>query len=86
MVGLDPRSAKLLKEILKEQISNGVTIFLSTHTLSVAQELCTRIGIIMNGKLIITGTYDELKKKSSEKAGEVHNLEEIFLKLTEEEE
>ena len=78
MVGLDPRSSKLLKEILKEKISGGTTIFLSTHTLSVAEELCSRIGIIMNGQLIATGTYDELKNQ----AGNSKNLEEIFLKLT----
>ncbi len=83
MVGLDPKSGKLLKDILREKITEGMTIFLSTHTLSVAQELCTRIGIIARGSLIATGTYEELHALSMEKeSGTSENLEEVFLKLT----
>jgi ABC-2 type transport system ATP-binding protein len=82
MVGLDPRGIKLVKEIFSELTANeGVTIFMSTHTLSIAQEICTRIGIINKGKLIAQGTAKELQEtaKSSQT-----DLEEIFMLLTEE--
>lgn len=79
MVGLDPKSAKIVKNIFSEKAKNGVTIFLSTHTLSVAEEICTKIGIINKGKLIAEGTLADLKRffKQQDK-----NLEEIYLEMT----
>ncbi len=82
MVGLDPKSARLLKERFKEMVKKGKTIFISTHSLEVAQEVCTRIGIIDKGELIATGTIQELQKISGAKK---KRLEEIFLRLTGEE-
>ncbi|MBN1574413.1 MAG: ABC transporter ATP-binding protein [Deltaproteobacteria bacterium] len=82
MVGLDPRSIKLVKEIFSGLSKNGVTIFMSTHTLGHAQEMCDRIGIIHRGKLVALGTIDELMRTAHTKGRE---LEEIFFILTEEE-
>ncbi|TDI34986.1 MAG: ABC transporter ATP-binding protein [Acidobacteria bacterium] len=79
MVGLDPKGARLIKKVFREYCDTGHTIFVSTHTLDVAQELCDRIGIIMNGELIACGTMDELENHAKT---EGHDLEEIFLKLT----
>lgn len=79
MVGLDPRSARLLKDLLRTFVQQGGTVFLSTHTLEVAEALCDRIAIISNGEIIALGTMDELRAQSH--AGGAH-LEEIFLKVT----
>ncbi len=82
MVGLDPRSARLIKDILREKVKEGVTIFLSTHTLPVAEELADRIGIIDEGKLVSVGTFPELQRLAQVEG----TLEEVFLKLTREDE
>jgi len=82
MVGLDPKSARLVKDILLKRVSAGVTVFMSTHTLAVAEELADRIGIINKGKLVALGTLNELKSFGGASA---EALEEIFLALTEEE-
>jgi ABC-2 type transport system ATP-binding protein len=79
MVGLDPKGARLIKSIFRERCREGATIFVSTHTLEVAQEMCDRIGIIVNGKLIALGTMEELQEQA---ASERPELEPIFLKLT----
>ncbi len=79
MVGLDPQSMRLVKDLLKLYSSRGTAIFISTHILSVAEELCDRIGIIHNGRLIGLGTLDEL---GSMAAAEGENLESLFLKMT----
>ncbi len=79
-VGLDPRSVRLLKDLLREQARGGVTVFLSTHSLDIAQELADRIGIVDHGRLIGCGTLDTLRKQASLDG----SLEEVFLKLTEE--
>ena len=79
MVGLDPRSARLLKDLFRTFIDNGGTVFLSTHTLEVAEALCDRIAILSQGEIIALGTMDELRAQSH--AGGAH-LEEIFLKVT----
>ena len=79
MVGLDPQSVRLVKDLLKLYSSKGTAIFMSTHTLSVAEELCDRIGIVHDGKLIGLGTLDEL---GSMAAAEGENLESLFLKMT----
>lgn len=81
MVGLDPHSAKVIKEMLKNKSKEGVTIFLSTHTLAVAEELADRIGIIDKGRLVACGRLKELSRAS----GQTDKLENIFLRLTEEE-
>ncbi len=78
MVGLDPKSIKLAKDIFKAQAGSGTTIFMSTHTLSIAEEICDRVGIIDTGNLIAVGTIDELKKQS----GVCGALEDVFLRLT----
>jgi ABC-2 type transport system ATP-binding protein len=79
MVGLDPRSAKLLKELFRTFVDAGGTVFLSTHTLEVAEALCDRIAIIAEGDIIASGTMEDLRSQAQ--AGGAH-LEEIFLKVT----
>ncbi len=79
MVGLDPRSARLLKDLFHTFVDSGGTVFLSTHTMEVAEVLCDRIAIIAEGEIIALGTMDELRSQAE--AGGAH-LEEIFLKVT----
>ena len=79
-VGLDPRSVRLLKDLLRQEAARGTTVFLSTHSLDIAQELADRIGIVDHGRLIGCGTLETLRQQA-DLAG---NLEEVFLKLTEE--
>ena len=78
-VGLDPKSARLIKDILRQMADRGAAIFLSTHILEIAERMCDRIGIINKGELIAVGTMNELR--SLGKAGET-SLEDIFLGLT----
>ena len=78
MVGLDPQHARVVKDVLKERSLAGMTVLVSTHQLSIAEEMADRIGIIHGGKLIAVGTADELRKQS----GRAGALEEIFLSLT----
>jgi ABC-2 type transport system ATP-binding protein len=80
MVGLDPRGARLLKRTLRHLASDGVTVFMSTHSLEVAEETCDRIGIINQGRLIALGTVDELRRQAGERANA--RLEAVFLRLT----
>ena len=79
MVGLDPRGAKLIKRVFRRMAERGVAILMSTHTLEVAQEMCDRISIIVQGKIIACGTVDELRQMA-DSPGE--QLTPIFLKLT----
>jgi len=79
-VGLDPKSIRELKTLLRRLAHEGMTIFLSTHTLDIAQELADRIGIIDRGQLLGCGTMKDLQKQASSDG----NLEELFLKITEE--
>lgn len=79
-VGLDPRSVRQLKDLLRELVRGGTTVFLSSHSLDVVQELADRIGIISGGRLIGCGSIEELRSQASH-AGP---LEEVFLKLTQE--
>ncbi len=83
MVGLDPAGAKLVKRIFNNLCEAGVTIFMSTHTLEIAEEMCGRIGIIQDGRLIAAGTVKELREMSGAMG---KRLEEIFFKLTGEQE
>lgn len=78
-VGLDPKSIRLLKDLLRGEADRGTTVFLSTHALDVAEELADRIGIVEHGRLVGLGTLDALRALA-ERDG---SLEEVFLKLTE---
>jgi len=78
MVGLDPQHARILKDVLKEESRRGVTIFISTHQLAVAEEMADRIGIMSEGRLIAVGTREELRRLS----GGDGALEQSFLALT----
>jgi ABC-2 type transport system ATP-binding protein len=82
MVGLDPHHQFILKEVLKERAAEGMTVFLSTHQISVAEEVADRIGIIHMGKLVAVGTKEELHAISGSGKAE---LEETYLALTSEE-
>jgi ABC-2 type transport system ATP-binding protein len=79
-VGLDPRSVRLLKDLLRQQAQRGTTVFLSTHSLDIAQELADRIGIMDRGRLISCGSLEALRKQAALDG----SLEHVFLKLTEE--
>ena len=79
MVGLDPKAARILKDLFREYTRRGHTIMMSTHTLEVAETMCDRIGIIQGGKIRALGTMADLR--ASSESGE-QALEEIFLKLT----
>ncbi|MCE9565567.1 MAG: ABC transporter ATP-binding protein [Planctomycetes bacterium] len=78
-VGLDPKSIRELKTLLRKLADSGTTVFLSTHTLDIAQELADRIGIIDRGRLLGCGTMTDLRKHAAMDG----NLEELFLKITE---
>src|SRR5438552_7200791 len=79
-VGLDPRSVRLLKDVLRGLSAGGTTVFLSTHSLDIAQELAQRIGIVDHGRLIGCGTLETLRRQADSNG----SLEEVFLRLTEE--
>ena len=78
-MGLDPKGARLIKRIFNELRRDGLTVFMSTHTLGIAEELCDRIGIIQRGKLLAEGTVNELRELAGQ---EDPRLESIFLHLT----
>jgi ABC-2 type transport system ATP-binding protein len=79
MVGLDPKSARIVKELFKRHAATGASIFLSTHSLEIAEKLCNRIGIILNGSLRALGSLEDLQLEARL---EHSDLEEIFLELT----
>jgi len=81
MVGLDPAAIRMVKDMLCDLAKNGTTIFMSTHTLAVAEDICDRIGIIHRGSLIATGSTGDLRRDAGVKEAD---LEEVFLILTEE--
>ncbi len=78
MVGLDPRSARIVKNLLREFCREGGTVFLSTHLLAIAEELCDRLGIITRGRLRFLGTVAELRASLAREG----TLEDLFLELT----
>ena len=82
MVGLDPKSARVVLKLFREKAEAGVAILLSTHTLSIVEQVCGRVGIINNGRLIATGSVADLLDRARLPGS---NLEEVFLQLTEEE-
>jgi len=79
MVGLDPRGARLVKDIFKDLASKGVAIFMSTHTLEIVEQVCTRVAIINQGRIIADGSVEDLGRMARM---EESHLEPIFLKLT----
>ena len=79
MVGLDPRGARLLKDIFRAFVERGGTVLMSTHTLEVAQAMCDRIAIIQQGKIVTQGTMAQLRAQTA--AGDA-SLEDLFLRLT----
>jgi ABC-2 type transport system ATP-binding protein len=80
MVGLDPAGIRMVKDLFRRLGKKGTTVFMSTHTLSVAEDVCDRIGIIHKGTLVATGTVKELKLRAQVQEGD---LEEVFMILTE---
>lgn len=79
MVGLDPRGSRLVKDIFKDLASSGVTIFMSTHTLEIVEQMCTRVAIIHKGDIIAEGSVEDLGRLARM---DHSHLEPIFLKLT----
>jgi len=79
MVGLDPRGARLVKDIFKDLASKGVTVFMSTHTLEIVEKMCTRVAIINKGEIIAEGSVEDLGRMA--RMPDSH-LEQIFLRLT----
>ncbi|MGD8782360.1 MAG: ABC transporter ATP-binding protein [Ignavibacteria bacterium] len=79
MVGLDPQSAHIVKQVLKNKSESGTTIFMSTHSLNVVEEICTRVAIINKANIIFDNSITELEKLKEEKD---NNLEELFIELT----
>jgi ABC-2 type transport system ATP-binding protein len=79
MVGLDPKGARLLKDIFRQFVDRGGTVLMSTHTLEVAEAMCDQIGILQHGRIVAHGTMAEIRRQHT--AGDA-SLEELFLKLT----
>jgi ABC-2 type transport system ATP-binding protein len=77
--GLDPHSARVLKDLLRALARQGVTVFMSTHILEIAERMCTRVGIVDGGRLIACGTMAELREQAADASA---SLEDLFLKLT----
>jgi ABC-2 type transport system ATP-binding protein len=80
MVGLDPAGIRMVKDLFRSLAGRGTTLFMSTHTLGVAEDICDRIGIIHRGVLVATGTIEELRRKAQVQEGD---LEKVFMILTE---
>ena len=78
MVGLDPAGARLIKQVFREYAREGRTVFVSTHTLEVAEAICDRVAIIHKGNIVALGTVEELKTLHTEGGG---RLEDVFLAL-----
>ncbi len=84
-VGLDPKNIRAVKTYLRQKTSEGITVFMSTHSLSIAEEVADRIGIIHHGRLLHVGTVDEIKSLASNAGHETDragSLEDVFLELT----
>lgn len=79
MVGLDPKSSRLVKDLLRQRASQGTTVFMSTHTLSIAEEIADRIGIIDHGQVKFLGTLEQLREATAKRSS---SLEHLFLELT----
>ncbi len=79
MVGLDPKSARLLRTLFREFVNRGGTVLMSTHTLEIVEGLCDRIGILARGQVAACGTVDDLRRDASDQGA---SLEELFFRLT----
>jgi ABC-2 type transport system ATP-binding protein len=79
MVGLDPQGGRQVKDLLRRLADHGLTVFLSIHTLEVAERLCDRLGILLNGKLVAEGSVDEVRAGAGAHG---KDLEAVFLQLT----
>jgi ABC-2 type transport system ATP-binding protein len=79
MVGLDPKGARLLKDLFREYVDRGGTVLMSTHTLEVAEGMCDRIAIMHGGRILAQGTMAELRRQTA--SGDA-SLEDLFLRLT----
>jgi ABC-2 type transport system ATP-binding protein len=79
MVGLDPKSTRLLKDLFRQFVDRGGTVLMSTHTLEIAEVMCDRIAIVYKGRIAASGTMDELREQTESAA---MSLEDLFLKLT----
>jgi ABC-2 type transport system ATP-binding protein len=79
MVGLDPKGARLLKDLFRQYVNRGGTVLMSTHTLEVAESMCDRIAIMQSGRILARGTMDELREQTA--SGDA-SLEDLFLRLT----
>ena len=83
MVGLDPRSVRIVKDMLRRRVAAGMTVFMSTHTLAMAEEMADRVGIMVRGRLRFLGTVAELRGRCPPGCGEEGaNLESLYLALT----
>jgi len=84
-VGLDPRSARMIKDLLRTLCEKGVTVFMSTHILEIAERMCDRVGIIQNGQLLALGSIEELRTRTHHGQSidsSSPTLEDLFLELT----
>lgn len=81
LIGLDPKSALILKNMMKEHAKEGNTVFFSTHVLEIAEKLCDKVAIIDHGKIVFCGTLEELKKQYHKK----DDLEKLFMEVIEDE-
>jgi ABC-2 type transport system ATP-binding protein len=79
LVGLDPHTARLVKQVFREQARGGTSIFMSTHVLSVAEDFADRIGIMLQGKIVALGKMDDLRRQAQLEG----RLEDVFFKITE---
>jgi len=79
MVGLDPKGARLLKDLFRQYVNRGGTVLMSTHTLEVAESMCDRIAIMQTGRILARGTMDELREQTA--SGDA-SLEDLFLRVT----
>ena len=79
MVGLDPRSVRIVKDLLRARTQEGMTVFMSTHTLAMAEEMADRVGIMVRGQLRFLGTVSELREQM---ALESQSLEQLYLEVT----
>lgn len=79
LVGLDPHTARLVKQVFREQAQGGTSIFMSTHVLSVAEDFADRIGIMLQGKIVALGRMDDLRRQAQLEG----KLEDVFFKITE---